>query len=163
MGLCDIMDFIAHIFWSYIFFHKEVYWYLAIFFGILPDLALTGQFFSFIFRRKKINWKYKNSVAKNTPDYVFKLYNFSHSLITFSVCFALVYAIIGTDSLFMIAWFLHILFDIPTHEKGFFDTKFLYPISDYSIDGYRWSNKYFMIANYSFIIACFVMVFFSII
>ncbi len=157
------MDFIAHILWSFIIFHGS--WDLlriglAVFFGILPDLALTPIFFKFVFNRDKFDRK---RFIKQTPDYVFKLYNSTHSIIVFLIFFIPALIIFGEPALLMTAWLIHVLVDIPTHEKNFFGTKFLYPLSDYSINGFSWANKWFLIVNYTLIIFFIVLILYGIV
>jgi len=48
----------------------------------------------------------------------------------------------------MLAWSLHILIDIPTHQ-GIFALHFLWPLSSYGFSGIRWENPWFFAANYS--------------
>jgi hypothetical protein len=48
----------------------------------------------------------------------------------------------------MLAWTLHILIDIPTHQ-GIFALHFLWPLSSYGLSGIRWENHWFAAANYT--------------
>lgn len=47
----------------------------------------------------------------------------------------------------MLAWPLHILVDIPTHSERFFPTPFLWPLSDFHVDGHPWSDPRIFIPN----------------
>jgi hypothetical protein len=38
------------------------------------------------------------------------------------------------------AWGLHILIDIPTHSLALFPTPFLWPVSDFKVNGIGWDN-----------------------
>lgn len=42
----------------------------------------------------------------------------------------------------MLAWPLHILIDIPTHTAEFFPTPFLWPVSNFHVDGISWGNPF---------------------
>jgi len=48
----------------------------------------------------------------------------------------------------MLAWSLHILIDIPTHQ-GIFVLHFPWPLSYYWVSGLRWENYWFLVANYA--------------
>jgi len=45
------------------------------------------------------------------------------------------------------AWVLHICMDIPTHGTAFFPTPFLWPVSDFHVDGMPWSTPIIFIPN----------------
>jgi hypothetical protein len=38
----------------------------------------------------------------------------------------------------MLGWLLHIAIDIPTHSFRYYATRFLWPVSDFRIDGIAW-------------------------
>jgi len=70
-----------------------------------------------------------------------RLYDYSHSLVIFGIVFALVALKKRRWRLPMLAWGLHVLFDIPTHTLEFFPTPFLFPLSDYAFPyGISWSD-----------------------
>jgi hypothetical protein len=45
------------------------------------------------------------------------------------------------------AWGLHVLYDIPFHERRFFPTPFLWPVSSYTFDGISWGHPLVFIPN----------------
>ncbi len=49
----------------------------------------------------------------------------------------------------MSAWLFHILLDIPSHSYKFFATPFLWPVSDFKIDGISWRTPWFFAFNYA--------------
>jgi hypothetical protein len=49
--------------------------------------------------------------------------------------------------LLWVPWYLNILFDIPSHTLQFFPTPVFYPISDFHIDGTRWSTPIVLFTN----------------
>ena len=154
-----IMDFIFHLLWSFIIFHKADFFVsmLAVFFGALPDfVAFVPLFFEMMLFGRKIDFKKRDE--KQVPKYVFKLYNISHSIVIFIILFIPAYMLFGPIALVMITWFIHILVDIPTHSRAFFGTRFLYPLSDYSFDGYTWSNWKSLAVNYSLIMIFFILI-----
>jgi hypothetical protein len=76
------------------------------------------------------------------------LYPAGHSLIVFLLVFGIA-SILARRLLFeMLGWLLHILIDIPTHSFSYYATRFLWPISDYRIDGIAWWTPWFWAATY---------------
>jgi membrane-bound metal-dependent hydrolase YbcI (DUF457 family) len=80
------------------------------------------------------------------------LYNIGHSIIIFFIVFFLVWLIFRKPKWILGAWFIHILLDIPSHSYQFYPTPFLWPISNWKLDGIVWSNKWFMLVNYSLLL-----------
>ncbi|MCX6780078.1 MAG: hypothetical protein NT034_02775 [Candidatus Magasanikbacteria bacterium] len=76
----------------------------------------------------------------SVPTYVHSLYNITHSLVIFAAIFAVVWMVRRKPFLPMLAWGLHILFDIPTHSTDFFPTPFLWPFSSFKVNGVPWSH-----------------------
>jgi hypothetical protein len=76
------------------------------------------------------------------------LYPAGHSLIFFLLAFGLA-AILARHIVFaMLGWLLHIAIDIPTHSLSYYATRFLWPVSDYRIDGIAWWTPWFWAATY---------------
>ena len=44
-------------------------------------------------------------------------------------------------------WYSNILLDIPTHTLQFFPTPVFYPLSDFGVDGTRWSDPVILVPN----------------
>jgi len=117
----------------------------AFLFGIGPDLLSFGIFFIIsLFSSSAVGKPDLESI----PQYVFTAYNFTHSLIVFLVFFSILW-FLGYKRLakLSLAWPLHILVDIPTHDATFFPTPFLWPISDFSINGISWGQPIIFIPN----------------
>ncbi len=57
----------------------------------------------------------------------------------------------------MWGWFIHILMDIPTHSGQLYPTLFLWPLSDWYVDGNSWGNRRFMVANYLSLLIVFLL------
>jgi hypothetical protein len=104
------------------------------------------------------------------------LYHLSHSLIIFAGIFLLVWAIrrywlkfrqavpmsdsplsAGWPFWEMTGWMLHILIDIPTHTRRLYPTPFLWPLSDFTIDGISWGRPWFLALNYSSLLIVFLL------
>jgi len=123
----------------------------AVFWGVFPDV------FSFaIPALVRIWWYATGTTSSLLPDpkgpqhfqFVWTLYYASHSLIVFAAMFAVAGLLARRPILEMLAWALHILIDIPTHQ-GIFALHFLWPFSSYGFSGLRWENHWFMAANYT--------------
>ncbi len=178
------MDVFAHTFWTNALFHLKYHKqrrlrYLAAFFGVVPDLVgftplfvymiFSGRFFSGErFPFAETNWTF--SFAEHA-------YNYTHSLVIFSLAFVSVlvigniyryfkYQSDSTKPIFrfwffwpMLGWALHILIDLPTHPD-FYHTPFLFPISDYQFTGgVSWGHPVFMAINYSLLIIAYIAIY----
>src|SRR6185436_705190 len=90
------------------------------------------------------------------------LYNYSHSLVIWAVVFILVWVFYKRPRYELLGWVLHTLIDIPSHTLAFFPTPFLFPISDYYFShGIAWSNRWFMIINYSALLLVWIRILYS--
>ncbi len=151
------MDIVSHGLWGGIAFgrkSKRSYW-LAFLFGILPDLLAFGPYFVLtwlgVFNIPGLprlpNIPREPPDPSLIPDFVFKVYNISHSLIVFLILFAIVWLILRRPLFELSAWGLHILIDIPTHSDKFFPTPFLWPASNLYINGHSWTSPEIFIPN----------------
>ena len=123
----------------------------AIFWGVFPDI------FSFGIPALVRSWWYlRGTTSSLLPEphgpqhfqFVWTLYYASHSLLIFGLAFGIAWFLAKCPILEMLAWGLHILIDIPTHQ-GIFALHFLWPLSPYSLSGLRWENHWFFAANYT--------------
>jgi|SRR5271157_2615381 len=159
------MDFIAHLLWSAIIYSDTFLLpqiFLACFCGVLPDLAaFLPSFFSRSARNR--DWRTPEGRQKllESPQYqqAQKVYNWTHSLVMWgiaigigTVIWAIMGGVVANYPWFLFAGVIHIGIDIPTHSKAFFAPAFLTPLSKYRFDGWPWSNKWFMIVNYTSIV-----------
>ena len=142
------MDILAHGLWGGVSLGWKRKYGWAFLFGVLPDLLAFGPFF--IFRLVSGTMQFGKPEIALIPQVVFTAYNFSHSLFTAGLILLVIRFVISKE-LFVaaLAYPLHILLDIPTHDRTFFPTPFLFPVSDFRIDGISWGNAYFMIFNYA--------------
>jgi hypothetical protein len=118
---------------------------IAFLFGIGPDLLAFGTFFiTSLFFSGTVG----RPNIETIPSYVFSIYNITHSLVIYATFFAILW-IFGKKHFakLTLAWPLHILVDIPTHDATFFPTPFLWPISDFHIDGVSWGHPMIFIPN----------------
>jgi hypothetical protein len=77
------------------------------------------------------------------------LYPAGHSLIVFLLVFGITSILARRIVFEMLGWLLHILIDIPTHSFSYYATKFLWPLSDYRVDGIAWWTPWFWMATYA--------------
>ncbi len=147
------MDTLAHGLISYLGFgrgKKVKYPLLAVLFGILPDLCswtiyMFYQFFTNGFALGKPH-------LTTIPNWVFTLYGISHSIFIFATVILIVYLITKHVPIYLWAWGVHILIDIPTHSREFLPTPFLYPISNWHFPGISWGTSWFMITYWTIIL-----------
>lgn len=85
------------------------------------------------------------------------LYPAGHSLIVFLLVFGLVSILARRIVIGLFGWLLHILIDIPTHSLRYYATRFLWPISDFRLDGIAWWTPWFWAATYGALFAVYVL------
>jgi hypothetical protein len=151
------MDIISHGLYGGIAFGRKSkfsYW-KAFFFGVLPDLLSFGIFttFTVLGLASGPDWTSGPPDPSAIPGYVHQLYDVTHSLVVALGVFGLVWLVTKKPMLELLAWPLHILVDIPTHSSEFFPTPFLWPLSDFSIDGVSWGQPIIFIPNVLLLIA----------
>lgn len=133
---------------------KYSYW-LAFFFGIAPDLFSFGIFTATVWLGlvSGPDWSAGLPDPTTIPTYVHRLYDVTHSLVVFIAVFGVVWFFRRKPLWELLGWGLHIVVDIGTHSLRFFPTPFLWPISDYSFDGWPWSSPEIFIPNVIILIA----------
>lgn len=146
------MDIVSHGLWGSVAFgrrKKRDFW-LAFLFGIAPDLLSFGLFIGGswvgIFDHPDFS-SGRHPDPASIPYFVHAMYDVTHSFIVFGLIFGLTWFLRRKFYLPMAAWGLHILVDIPTHSSAFFPTPFLWPVSDFHINGRSWSNPEIFIPN----------------
>jgi hypothetical protein len=140
---------------------RPVKLWLTVLFGVFPDLfafalsfswSIGSRIFPFIPPIEHVRPDQMEPVTQNGR-FVFHLthalYNISHSLFIFFIAFGIVWMIFRRPIWEMGGWLIHILMDIPSHSYRFFPTPFLWPISDFKVDGISWATPWFMAFNYS--------------
>ncbi len=138
------MNILSHGLWSGIAFgragRKEFFW--AFFFGIAPDLCSFGLFTGSVIlgMASGLDWSNGPPDPALVPQYVHSLYDVTHSFFVAAVVLGIVFAINKKIWLPLFAWPLHVLMDIPTHSTRFFPTPFLWPISEYRVNGVSWAT-----------------------
>ncbi len=94
-------------------------------------------------------------------------YSITHSLIVFAFAFFLI--ILVRRSVFsagdpmrrppweMFAWLFHLLLDIVTHGREFYPTPFLWPLSDFHVNGVPWSHPWVFFTNWGLLLLGFLV------
>ena len=151
------MDIVAHSLWTTVAgsyarrkLNRPLHLGWAAFWGVFPDL------FSFTVPAVVKVWWLATGVTKSLLpqpggprfEYVWDLYNASHSAIVFTLVFGLVWLILRRPVLSMLGWALHIFIDMFTHA-GMFATHFLWPVTSFAFDVVPWENRWCLIVNYS--------------
>lgn len=155
------MDILSHGLWGGAPFYnksKKKFWY-AFLFGIMPDLfAFVPNMVIMMFTTS--NYKFgERPHLSAIPDVVFRLYDVSHSLFVFLAVFLIVFLIRKKPFWPMIAWVIHIVMDIPTHTYEFFPTPFLWPFSNFKVDGISWGQQWFLIMDFSLLAVLYVVIY----
>lgn len=126
----------------------------AFLFGIGPDLLAFAPLFI-------INLVSGGTMGRPSletiPLHVFTVYGITHSFVVYAVLFAFLW-FLGKKHFakLTLAWPLHILVDIPTHDATFFPTPFLWPISDFHINGISWGQPIIFIPNVVLVLSLYV-------
>lgn len=127
----------------------------AVAIGMAPDVIAFGPFLAS--RLIDQGWGFFSHLGKRPelstiPEYVHSVYSVTHSFIVFAAAFLLVWAMRRKPMMEMLAWGLHICMDIPTHSLQFFPTPFLWPLSDFHVDGVPWSKPYIFYPDWALLI-----------
>jgi len=120
-------------------------------FSVLPDLLGEGVMFSLaaLGLEGMPTWEHGHPNISDFPAYAQSFYNASHSLLVFALIFSSVWLARRKAFLPLAAWGIHILIDIPTHSAALFPTPFLWPLSDFTVDGVGWRSPMVMLPNFA--------------
>jgi hypothetical protein len=125
--------------------------------SILPDILTEGLFFVLLLLNigGMPGWENGHPNIGDYPMFAQNLYNVTHSLIIFTVVFALIWIAAKKPIWVATAWGLHIVIDIPTHSLALFPTPFLWPISDFRVDGIGWDHPIVLAIDIILLIAAY--------
>ncbi len=158
------MDFVSHSLWGGICFGRKntALFILAASISILPDILTEGLFMILYLLKSggMPGWEHGHPNISDYPAFAQNLYNVTHSLIIFAAVFILICIIARRPIWIAAAWGLHILIDIPTHSLTLFPTPFLWPISDFKINGIGWDNPLILIIDIILLIAAYSLWFY---
>ena len=159
------MDTLAHGLWGGAGFYADgkKKFSAAVLLGMAPDLISFGPFFATRlewFKLRLIGQVFGPPPLSSLQAYVFHAYNLTHSLVVWVLLFGLLWVVIRRPPWIWLAWGLHILCDIPTHDTRYFPTPYLWPFPTPFVEGIPWATPWFMVANYSALTAVYFAVFY---
>ncbi len=159
------MDIISHGLYGGVAFgrNSKISYWKAFFFGVAPDLSSFGILFALSILSIASGPDFSDGPPDpaSIPQYVHSLYNVTHSLIVAFTVIGMVWLVRGKPLLELFAWPLHIMVDIPTHSSDFFPTPFLWPISNFHVDGISWGMPYIFISNIALLIVLYTWFYIS--
>ncbi|MEI6423133.1 MAG: hypothetical protein WCP55_13005 [Lentisphaerota bacterium] len=125
----------------------------AALFGVLPDLMS----FSYVVFKHVFNGGAGKPPLESIPAWVYTAYNMTHSLIIVTALIILLFLVNRWLGISACPWLWHVICDIPTHSKAYFPTPFLYPLSDFTVDGVSFMRPSIFISYWSFLIVAGVL------
>jgi hypothetical protein len=148
---------------------KTLRTWVVVIFGVFPDVFAFAAAFVFMGYLELVGRKNPFTLRSTGVEppisqepFILRLthyfYDFSHSLFIFFIIFGLVAWYYKKPIWEMGGWLLHILIDIPTHSFAFFPTPFLWPISNFKVNGTHWGTLRFEVINYSLIILAYISI-----
>ena len=159
------MDIISHGLYGGVAFgrNSKISYWKAFFFGVAPDLFSFGILFALSILSIASGPDFSDGPPDpaSIPQYVHSLYNVTHSLIVAISVIGVVWLVRGKPLLELFAWPLHIMVDIPTHSSDFFPTPFLWPISNFHVDGISWGMPYIFFSNIALLIVLYTWFYIS--
>lgn len=159
------MDIISHGLYGGVAFgrNSKVSYWKAFLIGISPDLLSFGILtaFSVLGFVSGPDWKAGPPDPASIPSYVHALYNVTHSLIVALTVIGVTWFVFKKHIVELFAWPLHILVDIPTHGSEFFPTPFLWPVSDYYVDGVSWGTPVIFFGNLALLAVLYIWFYIS--
>ena len=145
------MDFISHILWAYVVFHKYKKVKLALLFAFLPDLLSWGLYLPY---RVLKGIPFGAPDPTLVPDFIWIMYGVTHSVLVVTAVIAAVYFATKHAKkifpLYILAGPFITIIDIPLHSREYLPTPFLWPISDWHFPGISWGTPgYFLLRLHS--------------
>jgi hypothetical protein len=86
-----------------------------------------------------------------------KYYVWSHSLVLLAGLGLAWYAVRRRPPWLLLPWVLHIVMDIPAHER--YLTPFLFPLSDWMFEGWSWGRRPMLAANIGGLVLVYAMLY----
>jgi hypothetical protein len=86
-----------------------------------------------------------------------KYYVWSHTLVPVLVLALVWYLVRRRPPWLLVPWALHIVMDIPAHER--YLTPFLYPLSNWTVQGYAWGRWPMLLANWGGLVITYIMLY----
>jgi hypothetical protein len=155
------MDIISHGLWGGIALgrkKKSYFWWAfaisifpdAISFGILMVIRIFGL-------GGNVEAARDNLSMGQIPHFINWLYNISHSFFVFGLVFFIVWLLLKKPFWPLLAWGLHILIDIPSHSFAFFPTPFLWPFSNFKVNGISWGEPVVFFSDVTLLVLAYII------
>ena len=155
------MDVLSHGLWGGVVFGRENKraFLCAVAFSVLPDLLSEGVLLLLVLLGAEGMPKFEGRHPNITefPGYAQGFYDFTHSLVAFGLVSAAVCLLLRRIFRPLLAWGLHILIDIPTHSVALFPTPFLWPVSDFKINGIGWASPVILVPDIALLIVVYAI------
>jgi hypothetical protein len=155
------MDIMAHSLWSLVLLPGPPS-IAKVVLGIAPDAAVFATSLTVQALRGKMQPGFKTRQEmmewydRKENRCVINLYKWTHSLIIWVLLliplFAYYLYFLNQVPWYLLAAPLHILMDIPTHDRNSFPVQFLNPFSKFQFNGLHWSKPLVFIGNYVLLI-----------
>lgn len=131
------MEIFSHILWPMMLFRNRLWREEALFFAILPDISfLFIMMYVLLGTPMDKGWEY---AMLHMPDIYRYFYFFMHSFLAVALVAFVIWLVAPKLLPAVSGWVLHIFMDIPMHD-GEFSTRFLYPLTDFSVSGLNWTD-----------------------
>ena len=155
------MDTLSHALWGRGIFGYRGHRWLAIFFGIFPDILSFGTLFVIRIVNGDLNYSGLPTLEsllqlEPFPVWVFVMDNITHSFLTAFFFISIMYYFKRELVWPMLSWPFHIVLDFAFHTKELFPVKLFWPLTDFYIDGISWSHPAVWFSNTAGIIILFI-------
>ena len=132
------MDLITHALLSRILVGREAAIIAA---GVAPDLPFYLTYPPWVIARGEAAQSLVSGDWPDAPPWMEALHYAAHSVPVALLGSVLVRALTRHwPRRELAAWLLHIVVDVPTHSRQFWGPQFLWPLSDYAVDGVPWAE-----------------------
>lgn len=140
--------------------NPDLFW-IGVLLGMLPDFPwFIASCFVKSPKRVLQMLIYRDKFIHDNPPFVYTIYFISHSFITAAVLSIILFSIQKELVILALPYAFHILCDIPLHS-GPYATRFLYPVSQFRIQGYSQRNhRWILLAQYPVIIGIYLFLFY---
>ena len=147
------MDTLSHGLWALALFWGTTYRKWAFLIGMIPDLLSFG----ILFLLRIADHSPLRGPPLNEPSWLPVAYSITHSLFTWIIIGALLYALKKRYWPIVGAAIAHITLDIFTH-CSYYPTPFLEPFSNYRYCGLSWGTPIIFIMNWVFLVVIFGLI-----
>jgi len=107
--------------------------------GLAPDLPWYLLYPAWLVRSGQAREALSSGDWPMPPETIKRAHYVSHSLLTLALLWLLA-KLARHDTHWAWSWLLHLLLDIPTHSRERMAPRPLYPLSDWSHDGFSWAD-----------------------